>query len=211
VAALRARYDLQPGARLLLYAPTFRADPRDARHPQELDLKAVRDGLAPDWRLLLRLHPLVRSADRTPDDLAGFVVDVSDWPDMNELLLVADMLVTDYSSAVFEYALLGRPIAFFAPDVEAYEAERGFYLEVPEGLPGPLFTTTSALVDHVRSAHADLDRIHEFARTWFDVADGQATERFVERIVRPALRGERVEIEPEPAADERRVLPVPGA
>ena len=58
---------------------------------------------------------------------------------MNELMFVADLLVTDYSSAIFEFALLGRPMAFLAPDADAYERERGFYLDFRRDMPGPIF------------------------------------------------------------------------
>ena len=75
-----------------------------------------------------------RSSGRT---LAGFAIDVSDHPDINELMLVSDVLVTDYSSAIFEFALLDRPMVFFAPDYEAYERERGFYFDYRTGVPGP--------------------------------------------------------------------------
>ena len=128
--AVRQRYGLRHDAKVLLYAPTFRGDhPSAARYQDDLDLRVMRDALVESWVLLIRLHPFVRRPARLPDELVGFVVDVSDWPDMNELMLVADLLVTDYSSAIFEYALLERPMAFFAPDLDAYEHERGFYFD----------------------------------------------------------------------------------
>ena len=92
--------------------------------------------------MLVRLHPFVRSRTTIGPELEGFAIDVSDHPDINELMLVSDVLVTDYSSAIYEFALLGRPMAFFAPDYEAYEAERGFYFDYRTGVPGPIFETT---------------------------------------------------------------------
>jgi CDP-ribitol ribitolphosphotransferase len=121
--------------------------------------------------------------------LAGFVVDASDHPDMNELMLVSDVLVTDYSSAIYEFALLGRPMAFFAPDHDAYERERGFYFDYRTGLPGPTFTDSRALAEHLRAAEFEPERVRRFAAESFDVADGRATERFVDQIVLPALSG----------------------
>ena len=104
---------------------------------------------------------------------------------MNELLLVADVLVTDYSSVMFEYALLERPMAFLAPDADAYTAERGFYLDLRTDLPGPVFATTADLAAHLVSGAFDVERTRAFARRWFDVADGSAAARFVERVVLP--------------------------
>ena len=74
-------------------------------------------------------------------------------------MLVSDVLVTDYSSAIYEFALLGRPMVFFAPDYEAYERERGFYFDYRTGVPGPIFETTEALAQYLRAGDFDLDRV----------------------------------------------------
>ena len=115
------------------------------------------------------------------------MIDVSDWPDINELMLVSDVLVTDYSSAMYEFALLGRPMAFFTPDADDYLAERGFYLDFPADLPGPTFVRSEDLAAYLRAGSFDLDRVRAFAAASFDVADGHATERFVRTVVEPAL------------------------
>jgi len=191
--AVRRRYRLPAAKRLILWAPTFRGDRiLDARADESLDLGLLRAALGADHVLLLRLHPFVRSALAIPPGSEGFVVDASDDPSINELMLASDILVTDYSSVVFEYALLGRPIALFAPDLPAYERERGFYVDYRTAMPGPVFSTTEPLAAWLRAGVFDLERVRSFARHWFDVADGQATERFVERVVLPTLRGERV-------------------
>jgi CDP-ribitol ribitolphosphotransferase len=183
---LRTRYGIPAGKRVILYAPTFRGERiTRARNPNDLDMGRLRAELGGDHVVLLRSHPFVRA--RTETDTAGFVIDVSGHPDMNELMLVSDVLVTDYSSAMYEYALLGRPMAFFAPDHAAYEAERGFYLDYSRDLPGPVFETTEALAAHLRAADFDLDRVRAFAGESFDVADGRATERFLDEVAFPAL------------------------
>jgi CDP-ribitol ribitolphosphotransferase len=102
-------------------------------------------------------------------------------------MLVSDVLVTDYSSAIYEFALLGRPIGFFAPDHAAYEAERGFYFDFATGVPGPVFETSEALAAWLRDGPFDTDRVRQFAAESFDVADGAATRRFVTEVVDPAL------------------------
>ena len=80
-------------------------------------------------------------------------------------------------------------MAFFAPDIAEYESGRGFYFDYRTGVPGPVFETTDGLVAHLRSGTDDLDRVRRFADTWFAVADGHASERFVRRVVEPALSG----------------------
>lgn len=188
-AEVRHRYRLPSDRRIILYAPTFRGDRiTDARHRDNLDLDALRRDLAEDHIVLVRLHPFVRARARIGPDLAGFAFDVSDHPDINALMLVSDLLVTDYSSAIFEFSLLERPMAFFAPDLDAYERERGFYIDYRSGVPGPVFTRTDALARWLRDGPFDLERIRRFRDASFDVADGQASRRFVEEIVVPALR-----------------------
>jgi CDP-ribitol ribitolphosphotransferase len=187
-SAVRRRYGIPHGRTVVLYAPTYRGTSIDrARDAGLLDLRALRQVLGEDHVVLVRLHPFVRAAAVLDPSLAGFAIDASDHPDIGDLMLVSDHLVTDYSSAIYEFSLLGRPMSFFAPDLEAYERERGFYLDYRTDLPGPIFAESSALAAHLRTGQFDLERVARFRDASFDVADGEATRRFVERIVLPAL------------------------
>jgi CDP-ribitol ribitolphosphotransferase len=184
---------LTDGRRVVLYAPTFRGDSvTDARATDDLDLGVLRAALGDDHVLLIRLHPFIRSSTTIGPELRGFAIDVSDHPDINELMLVSDVLVTDYSSAIYEFALLGRPMVFFAPDYDAYERERGFYFDYRTGVPGPIFETTEALAAYLRAGEFDLDRVERFRRASFDVADGRSTVRFTDELIVPSLTGTSV-------------------
>ncbi|HYH93720.1 MAG TPA: CDP-glycerol glycerophosphotransferase family protein [Candidatus Saccharimonadales bacterium] len=189
-AAIRARYGIPTDKRVILYAPTFRGDKvTTARFSDTLDLARLHEVLGADHVILVRLHPFIRAAAPIDPALAAFAIDVSDHPDINELLPLSDLLVTDYSSVIFEYSLLGKPMAFFAPDVADYEDERGFYFDYRTGVPGPVFEDTEGLAEHLRAGVFDLERVAAFRATSFEVADGHATERVVDRIVLPALTG----------------------
>jgi teichoic acid ribitol-phosphate primase len=206
--AVRRRYGLPDGRRVLLYAPTFRGERIvDARDPSGLDIAVLGAALGRDHVLLVRSHPFIRTPRAEAHGADGFVVDVSDHPEMNEVMLAADVLITDYSSAIFEFALLGRPIVFFAPDHARYEHERGFYFDFPAAAPGPIFETAESLAAYLRAGQFDLDRVRRLAADSFDVADGGATARFVDRVVIPAVGGVKMR-----AADLRaagRVEPPP--
>jgi CDP-ribitol ribitolphosphotransferase len=194
MAAIRERYAIPPGKRVVLYAPTFRGDRiSDAHATDDLDLGLLHELLGADHVLLVRLHPFVRDRLRLDPELTGFAVDVTDHPDINELMLVSDVLITDYSSAIYEFALLDRPMVFFAPDHAEYERERGFYFDYRSGVPGPIFTATRPLGEHLRAGTFDLERVRRFRDASFDVADGRASQRFVDEIVLPAVRGETVQ------------------
>jgi CDP-glycerol glycerophosphotransferase (TagB/SpsB family) len=188
--AVGRQYGLTDGRRVVLYAPTFRGDSvTDAHATDDLDLHELRETLGDDHVLLVRLHPFVRSRTTIGPDLANFAIDVSDHPDINELMLVSDVLITDYSSAIYEFALLGRPMVFFAPDYEAYERERGFYFDYRTGVPGPIFDTTAALAAYLRAGIFDLERVERFRRESFDVADGRSTARVTDELILPSLTG----------------------
>lgn len=187
-ADVRARYTIPEGKRVILYAPTFRGERTTAaRFADELDLGLLARDLGRDHVMLLRLHPFVRSRAGIGPGAEAFVIDVSDHPDIHALMLISDVLVTDYSSAIFEWSLLERPMAFFAPDHAAYERERGFYLDYATDLPGPVFERTEDLAAWLRGGEIDLDPVRRFRDASFDVADGRAAERFVEHVARPAL------------------------
>src|SRR5690606_42095296 len=104
---------------------------------------------------LIRRHPNV--VDTVPEVAGGFVRDVSAYPDIAELFLISDVLVTDYSSLMFDFAVTGRPMLFFTYDLEHYRDEpRGFHFDFENEAPGPLLTTS----DEVIEARRSIDDVH---------------------------------------------------
>jgi CDP-glycerol glycerophosphotransferase len=122
-----------------------------------------------------------------PETADGFVRDVSAYPDGTELLLAADVLVTDYSSLMFDYANTGRPMLFFTYDLDLYRDEvRGFYFDFLERAPGPLLRTSDELgealagIDDVVARYAD--RYAAFAAEFCELDDGNAAARVVDCV-----------------------------
>jgi CDP-glycerol glycerophosphotransferase len=184
--AIRASLGVPAGKRVILYVPTHREYDRAMRAPA--DVSALAASLGPDDVLLVRAHYF---ADRDPSSTidAGTAVDVSGYPTIEELYLAADVMVTDYSSAMFDYALLDRPIVIFAPDWETYRTLRGTYFDLFAEPPGIVTTTQDGLVEALRSgaaesADAAAARAH-FRSRFCQNADGYAAERCV-RAVWPA-------------------------
>ncbi len=190
-AVVRSRLGIRPGTRVILYAPTFRDDQArggnrfDFRMP--FDVAAVSERLGPDTVLLLRMHILVSSQLIIPAQCTERVFDVSAYPEIQELYLASDALVTDYSSAFFDYALLRRPIVFHAYDLDDYRDRlRGFYLDYRTELPGPITTTEDELVaalddlGGIKARYAD--RFDEFLARFAPHDDGHAAERVVDAI-----------------------------
>lgn len=190
-ARVRESLGIPSDKRVVLYAPTFRDNRPTSRGrfsaeiPIDLPEWARRFG--DDHVLLIRTHVLVSNRVSIPDEARPSVIDVSRYPDMQELLLVSDTLVTDYSSSFFDYALLGRPIIFYAYDLEEYaEQLRGFYLPYDDSLPGEIVRDEAGLYDALESAAERAvpdERVVRFASTYAPRDDGHASARVVDRLL----------------------------
>jgi len=183
VRQARAELGIRPDQRAVLYAPTHR-DYRSGYVPV-LDVAAVADALGPNHVLMARLHyyydsdPQLRRLHRE-----GRVRDVAGHPSVEELCLAADVLVTDYSSIMFDYAVLDRPILIHAPDWEAYRMLRGTYFDLLAEPPGVVTRSESDVVEALRSgADADARSARAAFRARFcALEDGRAAERVVRRV-----------------------------
>lgn len=166
--------------KIVLYAPTFRdGHLDDFRLP--LNLSLLEEKLSDDFVVLLRLHPAVHSALKV--DQPDFVFDYSSWPDINELLLAADVLVTDYSSTPFEFALLNRPMIFFAYDFEEYRDQRGLWGDYANLVPGPIVRTTEEMIDCLQSQKKlNMDKISDFSAEWNKYSLGHSSQNVVRYI-----------------------------
>ena len=187
-ARVRERLGLPEGKTVVLYAPTMRDDHRYGRNQftldLRLDLEKARAELGDDHVLLVRRHAKVVDTVTTAD--GEFARDVSLWPDVNELLLATDVLVTDYSSLMFDFANTGRPMLFFTYDLEDYRDRlRGFYFDV-ERVPGPVLMTSDEVISGIRDAASLREQHHDtyraFVADFCAWDDGGASARFVEQV-----------------------------
>jgi CDP-ribitol ribitolphosphotransferase len=177
--------------KVIAYLPTFRGSPRLRRVvPLDFDISFMAD-LPPEYVLAIKPHPEMRNtAFDVPPELADRVSIVDHDLPANELLAVTDILVTDYSSVIFEFAALGRPMIFYAPDLESYHGERGFYWDYEKFVPGPLVSTTREIASVIRDGQLDGERVRAFAARFHQYRDGCAAARVVEQVVLPILTGE---------------------
>ncbi|MGY1604343.1 CDP-glycerol glycerophosphotransferase family protein [Geodermatophilus sp. SYSU D00815] len=186
---VRAELGIPAGSTAVLYAPTWRDDEVAADGPDlqlHLDPARFAERLGPDHVLLVRLHHVVGGASHDLD--APGVVDVSGHPDVRLLYLAADVLVTDYSSSPFDFALTGKPIVYFTYDLEHYRTDlRPLYLDLEEIAPGPLLTTPDEVLDALHDLDGlratYRDRYERFRERFCAHDDGRATDRVLDLVL----------------------------
>ena len=137
IAQIRQVSGIPEGNKVIMYAPTFRNDPAATAAACRLDtqrlLKVMRKRFGGDWTLLVRHHPNV-AGYFAKESFSDNVINATAYPDMQELILIADVLISDYSSVLFDFMFCGKPAFIYAKDYDTYPAERGFtplYFELP--------------------------------------------------------------------------------
>jgi CDP-glycerol glycerophosphotransferase len=183
-AAIRRSLGIPHGVTVLLYAPTWRDD--RPGHVDHLDVAAFAETLGSDYVTLIRGHS--RSITPGTDVHGHRVLDVTSYPDISDLFLVADALITDYSSVMFDFSVTGKPLYFFAPDLDHYRAQlRGFYFDLGPVAPGPVVQDPAELVELVTHPDAVQKEFAERYTAWQERFnphdDGNAGHRVVARLV----------------------------
>ena len=187
--AVESAYSAMPqlrDSRVILFAPTFRgAGPSTASYDfDRLDLPALYElCVEQDAVFVFKMHPFVRETIDIPEEFADRFVDATTSREINDLLLVADLVITDYSSLVFEYATLKRPMLFFAYDLDEYVASRDFYEEFTEFVPGKIVRTFSALLEALRTGDFDAEKVEQFAAEHLRYLDAGSTDRVIDQLV----------------------------
>jgi CDP-glycerol glycerophosphotransferase len=186
----RDQLEYRSGARItqLRNLPTYRGlpGPEDRyRAGPLLDVAALGAALGDEYAVLFRMHR--RVADAMPAEAQPYAIDVSAYPDEMDLLLAADVLVTDYASSIFDFAATGKPMVFFVPDLEDFRDEiRGLTIDLEEQAPGPLLRTTDEVLEALKApdaARSEHERRYEqFVAAYCSLADGRASARVVERV-----------------------------
>lgn len=177
--------------KVILYAPTYRGNQHQSgigyTYKTEVDFDKLQKELGDDYIILFRAHYFVANSF----DFAkyeGFVVNVSDYDDINELYVISDMLITDYSSVFFDYANLRRPMIFHMYDLEHYRDEsNGFYFDVEEILPGRITRTEDELIEEIKKMGTSFEyteKYKKFNDKFNYLDDGHASKRVVETFIK---------------------------
>lgn len=171
--------------KIMLFAPTFRGYgqmtayyPTDAFHPQD-----IYEQLGGQYAILIKLHPFCKERFEIPEQYSDYIIDLSEEDELNDLLFVTDLLVTDYSSVVFEASLLNIPMLFYAYDLYDYISSRDFYYDFEGFVPGKIVFSERELLDAVYQNDFESSKVHDFKTKFFDHLDGKSSQRVADLIL----------------------------
>lgn len=177
--------------RVILYAPTFRDDERTSNGKQDfklqLNIEEMYKKLHDDYVVLFRQHAIVKTKMYIPEAFKDFFIDVSKFSDVQQLYLLADICVTDYSSVMFDYAITKKPLLFFTYDYEAYKDNlRGFYIDFKNEAPGPLLFDTCQLIQAVQDiqqvSKTYQNKYEKFYQKYGYIENGTSTQKVIKAV-----------------------------
>ena len=179
-AEFDAAYPACKGKKLVLYAPTFRDNPEsDKRILDNFSIEKFNSEFSDEYALLIRLHPQVHSIEKI-----NGAVNVTGYPDITGLLMLTDVLITDYSSVFMDYVLLDKPCLFFAYDYEEYIKGREFFTDYFENVPGPVAGTFDELIQQMKNPAVDSEKYARFRQYHLGSCDGGSAKRIIETVMK---------------------------
>ena len=187
IKKIKDKLNLPEGKKIILYAPTWRDNSYNLKgytFKLEVDFKKWQKILGTDYIVIFKPHYLIVN-DFDLEAVKEFVYYIDPKEDISSLYLIADVLVTDYSSVFFDYAILKRPIYFFMYDLDTYRDElRGFYLDIYHDLPGDVIESEDELIQKIFSEKFDYNRLQIFNEQFNNHEDGNASKRVIEILLK---------------------------
>lgn len=186
---LKQEYKRQMGIpenkKVILYAPTWRDSSNKGKKyviAPPVDIELWEKKLASDYILILRTHSYTNTL--LGIEFNDFVKDYSAYPNVNDLFIVADVLISDYSAAIFDYSILERPILCFGYDYEQYAVDRGFYFDLDRELPGGVLKTQEEVINKILAMDfaEESKKIKQFKQKYLQYG-GKATEECIEALL----------------------------
>ncbi|MCR5388023.1 MAG: CDP-glycerol glycerophosphotransferase family protein [Lachnospiraceae bacterium] len=178
------KYPQLKDKKIMLFSPTFRGNGRmTGNYPvDKFDAVKAYESLGGEYAIIIKHHPFVKDRAVIPEKYKDVIIDMSDNSELNDLLFVTDLMITDYSSCIFEASLLDIPMLLYAYDLQHYIATRGFYYEYESFVPGKIVKTFDELMDAVKNKDFETEKIDAFKHRFFDDLDGKSSERTVKLI-----------------------------
>lgn len=184
-AELREAYPLVNGKKVILFAPTYRGKNRgDAHYPYELiDFDRLYDFCGDEYVVLFKMHPWVPTAVPIKEEQKDRFVDANKYPNINDLFYLTDLLITDYSSNIFEYSLMKKPMLFFAFDELQYSFSRGFHRDYKDAAPGKICHSFEEVMTALEEQDFEEEKVQKYVDMHFDYIDSHASDRVIDWLV----------------------------
>ncbi len=192
--ALYKQYPMLKDKKVVLFAPTYRGTNRKSAHyPYQLiDFDRFYELCGDEYIVLFKMHPWVSASVPIPEKYKDRFLDLNKYPNINDLYYIADLLITDYSSSVFEYSLMRRPMMFFAFDELQYSYSRGFHREYRPAAPGKICSTFDELMDAFAAKDFEFEKNGPYIEYHFDHIDSGATDRVIDWFILDQMPEETV-------------------
>lgn len=171
--------------KIMLFAPTFRGNGKlSGFYPADkFDVGRMYEELGGEYAIIIKHHPFVQDRNVISEEYKDYIIDMSDSSELNDLLFVTDLLITDYSSVIFEAALLDIPMLFYAYDLQRYISTRGFYYEYEKFVPGRIVASFGQVVESIKNSDFEAEKIKAFKTRFFDDLDGKSSRRTADLVL----------------------------
>ncbi len=169
--------------KIILFAPTFRGNGQKSAYYnfEWIDFEKIKQEFGEEYCFVVKLHPFVHNVEEIPED-DNFYLNMTQERDINDLLFITDILITDYSSVIFEASLLNINTVFYVPDLEEYTASRDFYYPFEEYMFGKMAKTQDELIAAIGQPENDEKKRVEFKKKFCGACDGKSTKRVVDTL-----------------------------
>ncbi|MCD8785231.1 teichoic acid ribitol-phosphate polymerase TarL [Staphylococcus gallinarum] len=185
VAEMEAELPIIQGKKVVLFAPTFRGNGHHTAHYPffKIDFARLAQYCQTNQAVILfKMHPFVKNKLEIPRQYQEYFVDVSEFREVNDILFVTDILISDYSSLVYEFAVFKRPMLFYAFDLEDYITSRDFYEPYETFVPGKIVETFTELMIALEHGDYEVEKVEPFLNKHFKYQDGRSSERLVRNV-----------------------------
>lgn len=171
--------------KVILFAPTYRGTgQKDAYYDYDkIDLNQIYDVCGNEYVFLIKMHPFIKKHIEIPQNFQDKIFDFSDFPSINDLFYVTEILITDYSSNFYEFSLMKKPMLFYTYDRHIYELTRGVYRSVKGSAPGKVCDTFDELILSLKNKDFEYEKVEKFVKENFDQEIGNATDKLIDEVI----------------------------
>lgn len=185
IKELYEQFPMCKDKKVILFAPTYRGKNQIAAYyPYELiNFEKLYEVCGEEYVVLFKMHPWVNNDIKIKKQYKDKFLDVKNYPNINDLFYIVDLLITDYSSNIFEYSLMNKPMLFFAFDKIQYSFSRGFHRAYEASAPGKVCYTFDELLEAIEKKDFEFEKVAEYVTHHFDYIDSGASDRVIDWIV----------------------------